>query len=124
MTMKSMKKTCWLMAIAAIILSCGGNSRRAEIDARKAALKHKQDSTLLATQQELAWVDSTLEAVKKECAAKEALVNQHKAELKATGQELTELTLLRMRRDSLQVKWDMLGAKIKYILQKQKDMPQ
>ena len=40
----------------------------------------------------------------------------------ATEQELTDLTLLRMKRDSLKVQWDLLGAKIKYIRQKQKEI--
>ena len=113
----------YVIAIAAIALfsACGSHSRRAEIDARKAALKNKQDSTLLATQQELARTDSLLEAVKAAYAQKEASVGQHKAQLKATEQELTELTLLRLRRDSLQVQWQTLGAKIRYIRKKQEE---
>ena len=101
--------------------SCTDNSRRTEIDQRRAALKHKQDSTLLASQQELAIVDSTLEAVKAEYERMKAEVEQHKAELRATADELTALTMLRMRRDSLQVQWDVLGAKIKYIRLKQQE---
>ena len=53
-----------------------------------------------------------------------AVVEQHKAELRATEEELTALTLLRLRRDSLQVQWDVLGAKIKYIRVKQAELPQ
>ena len=102
-------------------MACG-NSRRGEIDQRKAALKHKQDSTLLATQQELAVVDSTLEAVKAEYEQMKVMVEEHKAALKATEEELTALTLLRIRRDSLQVQWDVLGAKIKYIRVKMKEL--
>jgi hypothetical protein len=102
-------------------MACG-NSRRDEIDQRKAALKHKQDSTLLATQQELAVVDSTLEAVKAEYEQMKVMVEEHKAALKATEEELTALTLLRIRRDSLQVQWDVLGAKIKYIRVKMKEL--
>jgi hypothetical protein len=109
--------------IAATLLSaCGSNSRREEIDSRKAALKHKQDSTLRATQQRLAVVDSMLEAVKRQCAEAEAAVARHREQLKATEQELTFLTQLRLRRDSLQVEWEVLGAKIKYIRKKQQEL--
>ena len=107
--------------IAATLLSTAcGNSRRDEIEARKAALKHKQDSSLQAAQQELAIVDSTLEAVKAEYELKKQEVEAHKAALQATEEELTALTLLRMHRDSLQVQWNALGAKIKYIRTKSK----
>jgi chromosome segregation ATPase len=120
--MKTYHLFIFMMIASATLLSCGSGSRRAEIDARKAALRHKQDSTLLAAQQELAVVDSTLEAVKREYTAMEAVVGQHRAELKATEQELTDLAQLRMRRDSLQVQWETLGAKIRYIRKKQSEM--
>ena len=107
-----------------LVVACGGDSpRRAEIEQRRAALRHKQDSSLLAAQQELAVVDSTLEAVKAQYERMKAEVEQHKADLCATEEELTGLTLLRMRRDSLQVQWDVLGAKIRYIRQKQTELP-
>ena len=117
----------WLAATALtallLLAACGGdNSRRAEIEQRREALRHKQDSALVASQQELAIVDSTLEAVKAEYEQMKAVVEQHKAELRATEEELTALTLLRLRRDSLQVQWDVLGAKIKYIRVKQAEL--
>jgi len=102
-----------------LLASCTSNSRRSEIEQRKMALRHKQDSTLIASQQELAVVDSALEATKTEYERLKAEVEQHKAELKATAEELTALTMLRMKRDSLQVQWNVLGAKIKYIRKKQ-----
>ena len=118
-----MIKNLFLVVLLAVSLllsaSCTDNSRRAEIEQRRAALKHKQDSTLEASQRELAVVDSTLEAVKAEYERKKAEVEQHKKELRATAEELTALTQLRMRRDSLQVRWDVLGAQIKYIRMKQ-----
>lgn len=111
----------YIIGIVATLLTtaCGNNSRRDEIEQRKAALKQHQDSALLAAQQELAVVDSTLEAVKAEYEQKKAVVEQHKAALCANADELTELTLLGLKRDSLQGQWQLLGAKIKYIRQKQ-----
>ena len=104
-----------------LLTSACRNSRRDEIEQRKAALKQKQDSALVASQQELAVVDSTLEAVKVEYERMKTQVEAHRAALQATEEELTALTLLRMRRDSLQVQWDVLGAKIKYIKYQMKD---
>ena len=112
------------LAVAAFfILSCSNHSRRDEIEQRKVALKHHQDSSLLAARQELAVVDSTLEAVKLEYEQKKAEVERHKADLTATPEELTALTLLGLKRDSLQGQWQLLGAKIKYIMQKQNETP-
>ncbi len=104
-----------LALLAVMTAACSSNSRRAEIEARKAALKHKQDSTLSATQQELALVDSALAVVNREFAEKDSIVRRHREELKATEQELNELNMLRLHRDSLQVQWQTLGAKIRYI---------
>jgi Skp family chaperone for outer membrane proteins len=113
--MRKAQKLVVLALLAAMTVSCSSNSRRAEIDARKAALQHKQDSTLEATKLELARADSILEALNREYAEKEAIVQKHREELTATEQELTELNQLRMRRDSQQVVWQTLGAKIRYI---------
>ena len=55
-----------MLVLALMLSSCTDNSRRQEIDQRRAALKHKQDSTLEASQRELAIVDSTLQAVNAE----------------------------------------------------------
>ena len=107
-----------LLAAALLLAACGSNSHRAEIEARKAALIHKQDSTLAASQQELAVVDSALEAVNRIYQQKKAVVEQHQQDLVATEEELTELARLRMHRDSLQVQWETLGAKIRYIRKK------
>lgn len=113
-------------AVAAAVLSaflltaaCGDNSRRTEIEQRRSALRHKQDSTLEASQRELAVVDSALEAVKADYERMKAEVDRHKEALEATAGELTALTRLRLRRDSLQTRWEVLGATIKYIRTKQ-----
>lgn len=118
--MKNLSLRIILIAVTFLATGCL-NSRRDEIEQRKAGLKRMQDSTLLASQQELAIVDSALEAVKAEYERMKAEVEAHKTALQTTEEELTALSLLRMRRDSLQVRWNVLGAKIKYIHQQQKD---
>ena len=111
-----MKQTVTLLLGIALLTACaGGSSRRAEIEARKAALAHKQDSTLLATQRQLAAVDSTLEAVKRAHDRQHEWVMAHATELSDQSAEVTELNRLRARRDSLEAEWKTLGAKIRYI---------
>ena len=46
---------------------------------------------------------------------------EDKAALKATPEELTALTRMRMRRDSIRTQFETLGMKISYIRQKQKE---
>lgn len=110
-----MKTLIPLLLVALFLFSCADRSRRSEIEQRRASLKARQDSALLASQHELAIVDSTLEAVKIQYTTMRQEVEQHKTALKATPDELTALTRLRMRRDSLQVRFDALCNQIKYI---------
>ena len=49
-------------------------------------------------------------------------VEKHKQQLCATADELTLLTKTRVRRDSLQTRFDVLCAKIRYIHKKQKEL--
>jgi hypothetical protein len=48
-------------------------------------------------------------------------VKAHKQALKATPEELTALTLLRVKRDSIRTQYEALGLKIRYIHKKQKE---
>ena len=92
------------------------------IDTRKKALKLYQNIELKKTQQELAVTDSLLQAVNHDYAYQQEKVERDKAALRATPEELTMLTLTRMKRDSLRTQTEVLGAKIRYIHKKQKEM--
>lgn len=113
--MKKMKKTVVIMLAAALLAACGGNSRRAEIEARKAALKEKQTTELLRAQQDLARVDSLLVIAKAEHDELHSWVMDHATQLNDRSPEVQRLNRLRAHRDSLQVQWQTLGARIKYI---------
>ena len=112
-----------LLTIVLLTAACGPKSRRDEIEQRKAALKHKQDSTLLASQQELAWVDSALQAA---TARHQHLLDELKSgryggrQLQQLGEQLT---LARIERDSLQVRFEVLCGTIRYIHKKQQEAP-
>ena len=92
------------------------------IDTRKKALKLYQDIELKKTQQELAVTDSLLQAVNHDYVYQQEKVERDKAALRATPEELTMLTLTRIKRDSLRTQTEVLGAKIRYIHKKQKEM--
>ena len=91
------------------------------VEARKAALILHQDLELKIAQQELIRTDSLLILANRELEARQQQVDAHKADLKATAEELTQLTRTRMRRDSIRTQFETLGAKIRYIRQKQKE---
>jgi len=110
-----MKQMILSLAVVAVITACGNHSRRDEIEARRAALTHKQDSALAEAQQRLAEVDSTLEAVRRDHDAQHQWVMEHATKLDGRSPEVVRLNQLRARRDSLQAEWQTLGAKIKYI---------
>ena len=91
------------------------------IDTRKKALSLYQCIELKRTQEELAVVDSMLEAVKHDYDYQRVKVEKDRAELRATKDELLMLNQTRARRDSLQNRFDVLCAKIRYIHKKQKE---
>ncbi len=92
------------------------------IETRKQALRLQQDIELKRSQEELAVVDSTLQAVIHDYEYLRKKVEKDKRELRATAEELTMLTRTRMRRDSLQTRFEALCGKIRYIHKKQKEL--
>lgn len=91
------------------------------IETRKKALTLYQEASLKQAQEDLAITDSLLLAAKAEYEQKKVAVEKSKANLTATAEELTDLTLTKMRMDSLQVRFDTECEKIKYIHKKQKE---
>lgn len=91
------------------------------IETRRQALKLYQDIELKRSQEELALVDSALQVVKRDYEQQRAQVEADKQALRATPEELTRLTKTRVRRDSLQTRFDVLCGKIRYIHKKQKE---
>ena len=92
------------------------------VEARKTALRLHQQVELKAAQEELLRADSLLVLANRELEALQKQVDAHKATLTATADELTLLTMTRMRRDSIRTLYETLGAKIRYIRKKQKEV--
>ena len=91
------------------------------IETRKQALSLQQNIELKRSQEELAILDSVLQAVKHDYDYQKQKVEKDKQELRATAEELTMLTKTRVKRDSLQTRFNVLCAKIRYIHKKQKE---
>ena len=92
------------------------------IETRKKALTLQQSIELKRTQEELAVVDSMLQAISHDYQYQKQKVEKDKQQLRATEAELTMLTKTRVRRDSLQTRFDVLCGKIRYIHKKQKEL--
>jgi len=91
------------------------------VEARKGALTLHQEVELRIAQQEMTRTDSLLQLANRELDSLQQAVDAHKKALKATPEELTLLTQTRIRRDSIRTQFETLGAKIRYIHQKQKE---
>jgi hypothetical protein len=92
-----------------------------QIAQRTKAIPLKQDILLSEAQDNLADVDSVLQAINSTYTQLKKRVDADKAAGIATAKELTDVTKLRMKRDSMQVRFDVLCGQIRYIHRKQKE---
>jgi peptidoglycan hydrolase CwlO-like protein len=115
-----LKKIALAVFTALLITACGETKTRQEINRRKAALVEKQETELKKAQAELWKTDSLLQLTNQKFDSLTKEVEAHKQALKATPEELTALTQLRIKRDSIRTQYEALGLKIRYIHKKQK----
>lgn len=119
---QDMRRTIFFPLLAILILTaCGETKTRKEINRRKAALVEKQETELKKAQAELWKTDSLLQLTNQKFDSLTKEVELHKQALKATPEELTALTQLRIKRDSIRTQYEALGLKIRYIHKKQKE---
>ena len=116
-----MRNVLLAILVAILITACGESNTRKEINRRKAALVEKQKTELKKAQDELWRTDSLLQLANKELEAMTKEVEEHKKALKATPEELTALTKLRVKRDSIRTQYEALGLKIRYIKKKSEE---
>lgn len=93
------------------------------VDARKQALTLQQHIEEARAQEDLAAVDQALQKATADYEAARSVSEAHHAAGTATAEELSRTTLLRIARDSLQVQFDLLCAKVKYYRQKKQQTP-
>ena len=91
------------------------------VDVRRKALALYQNISLKKAQEELEETDRQLQEVNATYEMIRDIVERRKAALQATADDLQTLTLMRIKRDSLQTRFDVQCAKIKYIHKRQKE---
>jgi outer membrane protein assembly factor BamD (BamD/ComL family) len=91
------------------------------IETRKKAIILRQNIELKDAQIKLAVVDSALYAINLTYKYIRSKAETDKNKGAATREELTEVITTRIKRDSLQVKFDLLCGQIRYIHKKQKE---
>lgn len=91
------------------------------IEQRKEALKIYQNTVLTMAQNELMHVDTLLQQARTEYQAMKSAAEAHHQQGTATADELTAVTLQKLKVDSLQNRFDAYVAKVKYIHKKQKE---
>lgn len=91
------------------------------VDVRRKALTLYQNISLRQAQEDLEQTDQLLQEAKRDYEFVKTEVEKRRAELTATAEELQTVTLMKMKVDSLQVRFDVQCAKIKYIHKRQKE---
>ncbi len=119
-----MKKIVIILAAALCLMSCESKHARLQkkIKARRVALKHHQDSALQASQKDVEELDKELQRVNAEYSRMKSAAEAAHAAGTATAEQLTRVTQMRMHRDSLQVQFDVMCAKIRYINKRKQQM--
>lgn len=114
--------------IAAVALSaCSGNLRqenrtlRNEIEQRRQALEEKQAAELQAAREDLAHTDSLLTETSRRHDELHEWVMQNSNRLTDQAPEVQRLNTMRIQRDSLTVRCEVLTALIKHILRQQEE---
>ena len=87
---------------------------------RKTALALWQDASEKMAQQDIETVDQLLQQAIGETDSLQMVVDEHKRAGTATAEELSRLTTLRIKRDSLQTRFDALCATVKVVREKRK----
>ncbi|MBR2102449.1 MAG: hypothetical protein IJ928_06835 [Prevotella sp.] len=109
--------------LAALLTACESRHEQLQkqIEERHAALKHHQDSSLLAAQLNVEKLDTQLQQARWEYARLKRNTDAAYAQGTATASQLRQATLARLRRDSLQAAFDAECAKIRYIKKRQEE---
>ena len=113
-----MKRTgMWVVAAALLLSACQSRHEqlRKQIEQRKAALEHKQDSTIEASQQAVERLDAELQQARAEYERGKAEADRAHEAGTGTKEMYEQVNRLRQLRDSLQVQFDTECAKIRYV---------
>jgi uncharacterized protein (DUF342 family) len=123
MERKKTKYAVCMMAALLALTACQSKHEQLQqqIEQRKEALKHHQDSALTAAQRTVQQLDEQLQQAKADYERMKRAADAAHANGTATAEQLTATTQMRLHRDSLQAQFDAECAKIKYIRKRQKE---
>lgn len=91
------------------------------VDVRRRALVLYQNIALKQAQEDLEQTDRLLQVARRDYDYIKREVEKRRSDLNATAEQLRTMTLTKIKLDSLQVRFDMQCAKIKYIHKRQKE---
>ena len=91
------------------------------IEARKQALKLYQEVELKRAEIQVQNADTVLQRVEREYQELKSTVDQLRSKGEATAEQLRNVNLMRVKRDSLKTIFDVECAKIKYIKKKMEE---
>lgn len=91
------------------------------IEARKQALKLYQEVELKRAELQVQNADTVLQRVEREYQELKSTVDQLRSKGEATAEQLRNVNLMRVKRDSLKTIFDVECAKIKYIKKKMEE---
>ena len=122
-------KRLFIYAIIAIITlyACSGKLKREnkalrnEIEQRRQALEEKQAAELQSAREDLAHTDSLLTEVSRQHDELHEWVMQNSRRLSYQDPKVQQLNAIRILRDSLSVRCEVLAALIKHILRQQEE---
>lgn len=108
----------WLSAATIGVVLAACTSPRTKYEMQKEEAQDTLDSLLEVARAELAATDCLLIAAQHEFDLLDTTMHKHED----YEQALNQLTGLRLRRDSLKIRWETLGAQIRYINRKNQEI--
>ena len=115
--MKRVYRLMLLLTAGLVLTACQSKHEQLQkqIEQRKAALKHKQDSTIEASQAAIEKLDEELQQVKAEYELRKKEAERAHEAGTGTKEMFERVNQLRQLRDSLQVQFDTECAKIRFV---------
>ena len=112
-----MKKTTMIVLAALLLAACQSKHQQLQqqIEQRKEALKQHQDSALSVSEKDVQRLDSELQVASARYEELKRAADVAHANGTGTAEQFQEVTLMRLKRDSLQTQFDVTCSKIKYI---------
>ena len=120
-TFAPMKHTLFIMLAVALCMLCSCQQTPKRLTYGEIKLQ-RIDSMIEAAQNEIPQLDSLLQRTQSSYDSLKRITDAHREALKATEHELNELAALRLRRDSIQVRFDTQCARVRFLNMKKEEL--